>query len=241
MIFFFKKPVIHLDAFTARRDVIEYAPVVNGIDKIPTWWKNLPKSYVVPGTFSPQSTMKSCAGLTNYYNKSIAMPLWSDLAINVSSKDNYQWQFADEMSSATTHDATQFSGFNTSGYGHLKIYNPWLFETKHDIEWMLSCPIYSLNSHNEFIFPQGLLNFKRQRAANIQLFLNVNQPKSFVIPFDTVFLLTPLSDSKVVIHRHLLTEEQYKSKSQSDIRSTFINKYQLHNRIEKCPFTWGNK
>jgi len=241
MMHFFKKSVIHLDAFTSRRDVIEYAPVVNGIEKIPTWWKNLPKSYIEKGKFFPSATMKGCVGLTNYYSKSVAMPLWSDLAIEILDEGGYQWQFSDELSSAIAHNTAQFSGFNTSGYGHIKINSPWLFETKQDIEWMLSCPIYSLDSHNEFIFPQGLLNFKRQRATNIQLFLNVKQPRSFVIPFNTVFLLTPLNDCKVVIHRHLLTAEQYNSKAQNTIPNTFFNKYQMHNKIKKCPFTWGDK
>lgn len=238
---FLKRSEIHLDCFTPRRDVIEYAPVVNGIEKIPTWWKNLPKSYVEKGSFFPNATMKGCVGLTNYYNKSIAMPLWSELAVNVLDESNYRWQFSDELSTATTHDAAQFSGFNTSGYGHIKLNTPWFFETKHDIEWMFSCPIYNQDNHDEFIFPQGLLNFKRQPAVNVQMFLKLNPPRSFVIPFDTVFLLTPLSDSKVVIHRHLLTEEQFKMKGQTSVRSTFTNKYQLHNRIKKCPFTWGNK
>jgi hypothetical protein len=236
MMHFFRRSEIHLDCFTSRRDVIEYAPVVNGIEKIPTWWKKLPKSYVEKGSFFPTATMKGCVGLTNYYSKSIAMPLWSELAINVLDKNNYQWQFADEISTATTHDANQFSGFNTSGYGHVKLNTPWFFETKHDIEWMLSCPIYSQDNHNEFIFPQGLLNFKRQQTVNVQLFLNLNQPRSFVIPFNTVFLLTPLSDSKVVIHRHLLTEEQFKIKGQTGVRSTFTNKYQVHNKVKKCPY-----
>lgn len=236
MMFFFKKPTIHLDAFTTRKDVIEYAPVVNGIEKIPTWWKNLPKSYVAPSSFFPQATMKGCVGLSNYYNKSVAMPMWSDLSVNVSQNEGYQWQFSDGTSTADVHSNKQFEGFNLNGFSHLKLNSPWFFETKKDIEWMVSCPIYNLENHTDFVFPQGLLNFKRQYVTNIQLLLNTTQSRTFVIPFGTVFLFTPLSDSKVVIHRHLITEEQHKLKTQKSMLNTFINKYQIHNRAQKCPY-----
>lgn len=235
MMHFFKRSIINVDCFTSRQDVIEYAPVVNGIEKIPTWWKKLPK-YYVEKEFIPVATMKGCVGLTNYYSKSIAMPLWSDLAIKVLGENNYEWQFSDNLSTATVHDAAQFSGFNTSGYGHLKLNAPWVFQTKKDIEWMISCPIYNLETHTNFIFPQGVLNFKHQPATNIQLFLSTSQPRTFVIPFGTVFLFTPLSDSKVVIHRHLVTEEQYKLNQQKSIPNTFVNNYQTHKKVQKCPY-----
>ena len=236
MIFFFKKPTIHLDAFTARKDVIEYAPVVNGIEKIPAWWKELPKSYVRKNSFFPIPTMKGCVGLSSYYSKSIAMPMWSDLSVNVLENGAYQWQFSDSISTADVHDEEQFTGLGISGYGHIKLVSPWRFKTKQDLNWVSTCPIYNLHNNNDFIFAQGLLNFKHQATTNVQMFLNTQNPRTFLIPFNTVFMFTPMSESNVVIHRHLISNDEYNLISQTSMLNTFVGKYNLHNRLPQCPY-----
>ena len=65
MMHFFKRSEVHLDCFTYRTDVIEYAPVVNAIEVIPDWWRELPKSII--DNFSPAPTMKTCVGMSDYY------------------------------------------------------------------------------------------------------------------------------------------------------------------------------
>jgi hypothetical protein len=241
MMHFFIKPKIHLDAFTTRKDVIDYAPVVNGIQKIPTWWKNLPKSFVSENNFYPIATMKGCVGMYDYYSKSVAMPLWSDMSVDCLNKDAYRWQFSDNVSTADIHSNKQYSGFNLGDFSHVKINSPWQFETKEDVNWMMSCPIYNLDNQTDFIFPQGLLNFKYQPGTNIQLFLNLAQPRTFLIPFGTVFLFTPMSEKNVVVHRHLITQQEHNRRTQSATLSTFVGKYNLHNRLPKCPYKDSTK
>lgn len=236
MMHFFKKPEIHLDCFTYRRDVIEYAPVVNGIEKIPEWWKALPKSFVHESSFYPTATMKGCVGMYNYYHKSVAMPMWSDLCINVPVKNQYQWQFSDGVSSADIHGEQQFTGLSVDGFSNIKIKSPWLFKTKLAVDWLLSCPMYSLQNQSNFIFPNGILDFKTQSTTHIQLFINTQQPGTFTIPFDTLFLFTPISDAKVTIHRHLVTMPEYVSMTELATQNTFLGKYRLHKRIQKCPY-----
>jgi len=238
---FFRRPEIHLDAFTCRKDVIEFSPVVNAIEKIPSWWKNLPKSYVRKNSFYPVATMKGCVGLHSYYSKSIAMPLWSDLAINVLENKRYEWQFADNCSTAEVHDEEQYAGIGLTGYGHLKIRSPWFFKTKKDVDWVSTCPIYNLHNPNDFIFAQGLLNFSKQPGTNLQVFLNLQTPKTFLIPLDTVFMFTPMSESKVVIHRHLVSSDEHKAMWQTAAPNNFIGKYSLLNRIQKCPYKDNTK
>jgi hypothetical protein len=237
MMHFFIRPKIHIDAFTYRRDVIEYAPIVNGIEAIPEWWKKLPKT--APNSiddFFPSATMKTCVGMRDYYHKSIAMPLWSDIYIDVLN-DTYRWQFADERSNAVAHPEVQFNGFlNRSEYGNLKIKSPWLLVTKSDLNWIQTQPIYNREELKNYSMAQGLLNFKLQHTANIQMFLDLSTDRQFVIPFNSVFLFTPLSDKKVVVHRHLITQEQFNSKEDLSAVSTRVNKYNLHNKLPKCPY-----
>jgi hypothetical protein len=235
MMHFFIKPKIHLDVFTNLRHVIENAPVTNGIEAIPAWWKNLPKSS--GSAFFPTPTMKTCVGMHEYYSKSICMPLWSDLCISVSEDGLYKWQFSNFQSLAERHSPQQYEGFLPADkYGHLKIHSPWLFSTKSDISWVATSPIYNRTTFDDYTFAQGLLNFNRQHSTNIQLFLNVSCPRTYIIPFGSVFLFTPMSDKKVVLHRHLISDQEYKSKSSLGAATKFINRYKHHQTTPKCPY-----
>jgi hypothetical protein len=236
MLHFFKRPEIHLDVFTNRRDVIEYAPIVNGMDVIPDWWKNLPKTIIHDNSFFPSATMKTCVGMYDYYNKSVAVPLWSDLHIKTEGS-MYNWQFSDNTTKAEVHNPKEYQGFSlTEKYGHLKIHSPWLLSTKEDLNWVYTQPLYNRSSAVDYSMAQGLLNFKRQPAAHLQLFINLENNKQFVIPFRTIFLLTPMSDKKVVVHRHLITNEQFASKASLATPSTTVNKYKTQIKIPKCPY-----
>lgn len=233
---FFRKSKIHLDVFTNRRNVMEYAPVVNGIEVIPTWWKNLPKQFTSENSLLPIPTMKTCVGVQDYYNKSVALPLWSELHVNVEGF-SYNWQFADESTRAEVHNSKEYEGIlPDQNFGHLKINSPWLFSTKEDLNWVYTQPIYDNASFADFCLAQGVLNFKYQNTTSLQLFINLETNRTFTIPFRTTFLLTPMTDKKIVIHRHLITDEQYASKEQLAISSVSINKYKTHSKLPKCPY-----
>lgn len=235
MIHFFIKQKIHLDAFTDRRDVIEYAPIVNAIEVIPNWWRNLPKADL-SNKFYPQPTMKTCAGVIDYYAKSIAIPMWSDLCVNVIN-GSYRWQYSDEISDAIVHSTNQYKGFlDSQEYGHVKLISPWILQSKQDVYWMFTDPVYNRNEFRNYTFMQGLLNFSRQLHTNIQLLIDLKVDRTFTIPFKTPFILTPLSDKKLVIHRHLVSNSEIESKRQTSNSFTFINKYKNAKKITKCPY-----
>lgn len=232
MMHFFRRSKLHLDVFTKRRDVIEYAPVVNAIECIPDWWKALPKERKAP---YPIPTMKTCVGVHDYYNRSIAMPLWSDLYVRIENR-NYTWQFSDKITEAVIHPAHQYEGFVNADYGHLKIESPWIFNTKDDVNWVMTAPVYNRSCFDDFIMAEGVLNFSKQKATNIQLFLPVRTDRELTIPFKTMFMFTPMTDKKVVVHRHLVSEEEFNSRQSTFVVSTFINKYKAHQKIAKCPY-----
>jgi hypothetical protein len=235
MMHFFKRLKIHLDCFTSRREVIEYAPIVPATDLFPEWWLKLPKDS--KSFFYPAPTMKTCAGLQDYYTKSIAIPLWSELCIDVKPNSNVSWQFADGLSKADVHLREQYSGFvDESHYMHLKLLSPWLFKTKVDVSWLFTAPAYNLSSFTDYIVPQGVLNFNKQVVTNIQLMLNIFTPKTILLPYRMPFLLTPLTDKKVVIHRHLVSKEVFESMNEDATPTCFINKYREQQKINKCPY-----
>jgi hypothetical protein len=238
MMHFFRRSKIHLDCFTSRRDVIEYAPIVNGIEVIPDWWKTLPKSVINPSNgFSPAPTMKTCVGMYAYYNKSVALRMWTDMCINVYEDFNIGWQFADKQSVAVSHNKEQYEGFpGAKTHKHLKLDSPWYFKTKEDLNWLVTNPIYNRHQLKDYLSCQGFLNFKYQSSTNLQLFVDASTSRTYIIPFGSVFLLTPLTDKKVVIHRHLISKEAFNSINESATSLSFINKYKTQQKITQCPY-----
>jgi hypothetical protein len=216
--------------------VVEYAPISPAIEFIPEWWKNLPKESRLK-TFYPVPTMKTCTGIIDYYAKSIALPLWSEIEILIAESGDFSLQYADRTSRAETHSATQYAGFlEGTNYKHLKLASPWLFKCKEDINWMYSLPTYNLKSFDDFVMLPGLLNFSKQPETNIQLLVNTAKPKIIAMPFQTPFLLTPMSDKKVRITRHLVSKEEFTSMDEVGLPSTFIGKYKTHAKVKKCPY-----
>jgi hypothetical protein len=240
---FFRTPKIHLDCFTSRADVVEYAPVVNAMEVIPSWWKALPKENA-PNLkdFHPTPTMKTCAGMYEYYEKSIALPLWSDLAISVDNNKEYRWQFSDSATAGLVHNYQQHLGFlDSDDQAHLKICSPWAFKTKSNVDWVMAEALYNRKTLRGYTTLPGILNFYKQSGTNIQMFIDISSPGFFTIPFGSVFLLTPMSDKKVVVHRHLIDEPQFKKILTLHNQITFINKYKTIQKTIKCPYKDNTK
>jgi hypothetical protein len=234
---FFIKPKIHLDAFTYSKSAIEVNPIEHGNKYLPKWWKELPKQLYLPNDFFPQKTMKTCYGLHQYYDASLCIPLWSELALCIQN-GTYSWQFADNSSRAEMHNKAQYTGFvNEKESIHLKLEAPWIFETKKDIRWILSHPIYNTTNFYDYAVCPGVLNFHKSLKPNIQLMINVNQYKTINIEQGTpMAFITPMSEAKVVIHRHLIDKTKYEVKESIANPVSFINSYA--NRMKKtiCPY-----
>lgn len=239
MIFLFPKKKIILDCFTCSKAVIETTPIHNAIKHIPEWWKKLPDVYYK--TFFPTATMKGCVGMIDYYASSIAIPLWSDLMINVDSTKNYQWQFSDAISNAKVHDMEQRNNF-LNNHGHLKLIAPWYLKCKKNIKWLWSQPIYNFYSDivDIKILP-AILDFKKQCGINVNIMFPSNQPKKYFLKHGQVLAhLTPLSEYKVKVVRHLVGESEYRKIGQDATAITFINKYKTFNKqrekFSDCPY-----
>jgi hypothetical protein len=242
MFHFLKPSKIVLDCFTYSPAVITYSPIASAITHIPEWWKKLPKGYEVPNGMHQFVTMKHCSGVIQYYAKSIALPMWSELVIKIDSDRGYRWQFADGVSEAMVHPAEQRGDFlPDSRYAHLKIKSPWAFKTKTDLNWVWSHPVYNFENPEQFIVVPGVIEFKHQAALNINIVFDKTVPRNIEIGFNQVMAhITPMTDKKVEVRRHLITEQEYAKITASGVPSTFINKYgenkKAKEKFSNCPF-----
>ena len=237
ILFKFPKKKIVLDCFTSKPYVIEHAPINYAIKNIPDWWKDLPASY--RDGHQPRLTMKSCVGMVDYYVKSIAIPLWCDLSISVDADKVYSWHFSDDITTAQIHPInTQATNF-LNDYGHMKILTPWLFKSEKNVDWVWSHPSYNYSNSNNVVSLPGISNFYYQHNTNINMMVHLDQEKSFLMPYgEPLALLTPMSDRKVEIVRHLVSEQEYFSIYQRASAITFVDKYKsmLKNKFGSCPY-----
>lgn len=242
MFHFLRRSKIVLDCFTWRPDVITKSPIASAMTHVPEWWKKLPKGYEDPGGLYPIGTMKQCYGFNQYYAKSIALPMWSDLNIKIGPDGDFIWQFSDGFSEASIHNAKQWGGFlDASRYAHLRLISPWVFKTKTDLNWVWSHPVYNFKNPEQFIVLPGLIEFKHQLATNINIVFDSTVPRNIEIGFNQVMAhLTPMTDKKVEVRRHLITLQEYEGKNLSNSNSTFINKYgankKAREKFNNCPF-----
>jgi len=242
VIFKFTKKKVVLDCFTYDELVMQTAPIAPAMKYIPNWWRQLDNTYIPDKTFFPTATMKTCAGMVDYYKKSIALPLWSDLCVEVSN-NNYKWQFSDRETPAIIHDIRkQATGF-AENHGHMKIMSPWAFKTKEDLYWTWSQPIYNLEESvmGIKVLP-GVVNYYRQVSTHINLIVPLSHPKKFMFSQGQALVhLTPMCDRKVDIVRHLVSRNEYERiATQQQKGITFTNIYntifQQKQKFLDCPY-----
>lgn len=237
------KPVI-LNCYTDKPYVFNFAKLVKPAEAIPSWWKALPKVVSppkYPGIEMP--TMKLCEGFSAQYKKGFFIPLWSDLAIQVAQNGvlGHSWMFADGMSNAEEHPEIQRGSYlPAKHYQHLKISVPWLFKCEEAVDWQLLGANWNSETPEDFITPPGIINFKFQHGANVNIFIRKEQQSKILRLSHGQLLaqLVPLTERKVIINTHLISEEAFKQMTQEQVTIKFVGTYKRIKELlsQSCPF-----
>jgi len=235
MFWFSRKATITVDCFTSKDYVYRNNPIEPSGKLMPDWVKNMPTSYKDNG-FVPMGTIKKCPSIIQFMASGFIIPLWSDLAIKLNGSNNsYEWQFADNITGAEPHSFIQWQDFaHPNENTHLKLLSPWRIKTKEDINFVWMFPFYNNKIQLDYHITPAIIEFKYQHASNINMFLDTNKDKNFVISAGTPLAqLIPMSDKKIKIKTHLVSEEEYDK--YSNPRTHFLNEYQKIMK-SKCPF-----
>lgn len=203
---------------------------------MPDWWKALPKEEADLSL----TNMRRCVGMVDYYKKSIAIPLWSDLSITVNSDRSINWQFSDNTTVAVHHARSQYGSF-LENYTHMKIESPWLFTSEKGVDWIWSHPVYNYKHNDDVVSLPGVTNFYYQHATQINLFVRANEERRILIPHNSpMAVITPLSDRRVEIVRHLVDKDEISRLEKRSIPIKFRSKYKqavnTSNKFSDCPF-----
>ena len=246
--FFIKPKKIVLDCFTSRPEVYTYAPIQNSNKVFPDWWKQLP---------SKTMNMKYCWGFNQFFANGVTLNLWSDMSLisgvnNATNTEEIGWGFSDRTTNITQHDSSQMGSYlDDKKYRHLKIVTPWQFKCKEDINWVFIQNTWAFDEPDSIIIPPGILEFKYQSTVNINTLVNIdfykNKQKK-IFNFGTPLVnIIPMSDRKVEIKNHLVSEQEYANIARlSSISLSYHNKYKttrdiLEGKEKKCPFGFGGK
>jgi len=241
MIFKFPQKKIVLDCFTSELSTMKTAPIDFAAKSMPQWWKNLPKNTIHENGFVPVPNMKHCVGMTDYFKFSVAIPLWSEIAVRVNKDKSFQWQFSNRRGECGEHNLSkQATGFFNQ-HGHMKLISPWAFKSEKNINWVWTQPTYSFPQNSEIVSLPAIVNYYYQHATNINYLFPLDRERTFFLEHGTpIALLTPMTDKKIKIVRHLVSKEEWLRINDTSTHITFLHKYSTRvkkiNRLENCPY-----
>lgn len=240
MFFFIKKSKIIIDCFTNNPTAYELTPIKKALHFLPEWWKNCESEYRVNGIL--RSTAKKCPGIIDYYKTGLVIPLWSDLELNVLN-NQISYQFADKVSSIDFHHEGEWNFMidkEINNVIHLKIISPWRLKTKSHVNFLFKDAYYNNQPFNFLSTPSATLNFKDQNTANINMFLNLKENKTYFLKHQTPLAhIIPLSERNVEIKNHLVSNQEFQKITYKH-RIAFTNNYKIVSNLlkskKKCPF-----
>lgn len=257
--FFSRSSVINVDCFTANPHAYKFTPIVKASKAKPDWYDHVlgtqPSNTKWPQfktddegniTFNwhlSLRTLKSCPGFHQLYSKGFILENWCDLAINVHDKGiAYNYSNGEEP---IIHENNQVApGFQN--HYLLKLHSPWKIQTKEDIGFVATGAQWSLENYKFHILP-GIVNFHYQTASNVFMAVNKSDIDQFYVPMGIPLMhFIPLTDKKIKIHNHIVTDEELKTKiynvtgTSMGWRKTIALTKRNDKREKKCPFGFGD-
>jgi hypothetical protein len=248
MMFFKDNSSITIDCFTSSSVAYEYFPVTPSIEIKPTWWETLPTNFEVneSGTLRQKSaTIKKCPGIFNLLKKGFMILNPAELSMeikNIGGEFKFSYEFVGQNSRGhiDLHDHRQYLGVFNNKYLQAKITLPWLIQEKNGVEFLLSEPTWLMKDPLEYLIPPGILDFKYQNNINVNLFFELKESRIDISPGFPLTQLIPISDKKIKIKNHLISDEEYQKKFELSQPFGWISSYkkrkELINKKSKCPF-----
>ena len=219
--FFFRKKTHIVDCFVANQMVYEHFPIAPAKEFIPTWFKKLESTYKVnvPNTLRDRAaTVKRCPGISNLFNKGFVLPLWTDMKLHFNALDNNQFEFKYEAAvedphwGMEVHDSMQYTGLFRDNFFQSKISSPWLIKEKSGLDFMFIEPTYTMTNPNIFTVIPGVLNFKYQNYANINIMTEITNPMQKQIDIsagEPLAHIIPLTEDNVELRIHKLSKDEF--------------------------------
>ena len=226
---FIKRSTINIDCFTSNSGMYTHHPIVVASEAIPNWWKTMKGTVDVEkfGIQHEAATIKRCDGIIGLYKHGICVPLWSDLIIETNKDGEFRYLYSSEENPAiNTHFKNQFNE-HFNNLVHIKIQSPWLIEEKTGVEFYFNQATWSLLDHSYHMnIVPAIINFKDQSSTHINLFMPKKENRIELSAGQPMLHIVPLSDKKIVLKNHLISEDEHKQKLLTySYMSSFVGRY----------------
>lgn len=216
-LFIFRKKPLVVTLFTANESAYKFSRPQKATHFIPDWWKALPKRIANDGG-KPRvgdliATMKTCPGFIDLYSRGFIHPMWSDFQVEVSPNKDYQYQYADGVSSAVEHLDHQMAGNPyLRTHNHLKLRSPWAAREDSGVKFTAFAPMWNGFGAEDVLVPPGVIGFKSGIELNINLFIRrYPEPKMYEFSFGQPLAhFIPMSDRPLKLVYELVSEEERK-------------------------------
>jgi len=249
--FFIKKSEVVLDCFTYLGTVFDTAKINQAIYFIPEWWKTTPKFQ------DGQSTIKNCRAFKDYYKYGIGIPSWFEMDVHFFGENDPEGREVsikysnNNVDVTKSHSNVQFDKFASHDGKNLKIMSPWGFRTCEDIKFTWTHPTWNTRESFQYMsLLPAVIDFKYQHHVAINFMLvKPQQPTTVTIgPLEPLVIMHPLTEKKVVIKNHLVSEKEYSrlfsieelvlNRDLNDEVNEYNRKKNLTTKIENlsCPF-----
>ena len=250
MFFWFKRKEIILDCFTTCHSAHEYAKPDFAYKFFPEWFTKLPKEIIHQD--QKLSTAKNCHAIKRLYTANtimIPMPYLCVLELGSNSDPHYKWRITatNGTGKLSSHFPKQYDGFSGNNYENIKFVSPWKFKTNKFVEFFWSDPVWNKTDLLDYAVAPGILNFKYQHAAEINIFIKYkNEPRTLDFTIgDPIAIMVPLSECNIKIKHHVVDERKlqslhsFTSTKNTKVYSTrkhVIEQAEKRDAMTRCPF-----
>lgn len=173
----FKRKKFELRCYSLEPQLPQVWPVELSKQNHPEWFKKL-DPYVSGSNGQEMPTSKMCPGIKYFFDSGIIIPLWCDFEINRMETGMITTVFTPRQKhSHETHPEIQYTGAFPN-WMHIKLLNPWFFDADSPVQFLATMPTWHHKNPNQYIVAPGMLEFKYQHAAHVQMFLPPNPPNT---------------------------------------------------------------
>ncbi len=248
--FFHRTPEIVLDCYTYDQTFYANTPIIKSGKAVPDWWRELDpyKAKFVQEGENPyhlntnELTARDCYAIIELYKVGAILENWCDISFRTQNGDyNYWYSSGDKPE---THDRKQL-GNSFPNYHHIKLISPWVMRERTGVKFMWIGAEWSLHNYDIKVLP-GILRFDIVTAMNVNMMFPMYD-NEFVLPVGLPLgQLVPLSEKRLKINNHLVTEQEYNKHRMNSFGVSFYGwrkALQLRERNKErgtCPFHSGD-
>lgn len=223
-----KNNVVNLNIYTSVPRLEEYFPIDHTKKLIPDWFKTLP-SYIEP---SHKSTLKVCPGITEFFNLGVTVPLWCDHTFEYNNGELIDVKTPmPNHNPGYSHPSYQW-GEKFPKWTHLKLSNPWFFETDRLVNFIVIQATWNMEDFNHYTIPPGAIEFKYQHHCHLQMFFPPGHGKLELEAGTPMIHIIPLEDVKLKINFNQFDQSSY-NRIAKNHKFTFDNIYYKTRKLFK--------